>query len=321
MAGSRAPGNRLTPDGESAPDLAGQVRFWREWNTAAFERAGQTPQDAAALAAGAASRTSDVRAHAEAAAALLAEPGQRPAARLIEINAAGGRFFQACLPGSWVPDYLSDRGLAAALLSSSPWKIGYAPATWTALTDYLRRQGWDETTMLDAGLVIRGSDGTLHDRFRDRLMIPLRDECGYAVAFIGRRHPDAGDDKGPKYVNSPDTEIFTKGDVLAGIAEARGALGHGAQPVLVEGPMDAIAVSIAAPGLFAGVAPCGTALTARQVAVLSRATDLPARGLRVALDGDTAGQEAALRRTRYCSRQPPTSLRSSSPPVTIPLTS
>jgi DNA primase len=272
VAGSRASGSGLTPGGGQAR----QARF---------------AQDAAAGV----SRTSDVRAHAEAAAALLAAPGHRPATRLIEIHAAAGRFFQACLHGSWVRDYLTDRGLDAALLPSSPWKLGYAPATWTALADHLHSQGWDETTMLDAGLVIRGSDGKMHDRFRDRMMIPLRDEHGYAVAFIGRRHPDAEDDKGPKYLNSPDTKIFTKGNVLAGIAEARGVLNRGAQPVLVEGPLDAIAVSIAAPGQFTGVAPCGTALTARQVAVLSRATDLPARGLRVALDADAPGQQAALR--------------------------
>jgi DNA primase len=233
--------------------------------------------------------------HAEAAAAVIAGPAIRVDRGLVDIHAAAGRFFQACLPGSWVPGYLTDRGLAAALLPSSPWKIGYAPATWTALLDHLRRQGWDDATTLTAGLVVRGKDGRLHDRFRDRLMIPLRDSHGYAVAFIGRRHPDATDERGPKYLNSPDTTIFTKGNLLAGLAEARGALRRGAQPALVEGPMDAIAVSLAAPGRFAGVAPCGTALTPRQVAVLSAATDLPATGVRVALDADTAGRQAALR--------------------------
>jgi DNA primase len=304
MAGSGIPRHGLTPNGDGAPDLAAEARFWRDWNTAAFDcaghnhGAGHTSEEAAALAARNTpdpDRLASVRGHAEAAAAILTRPEAAVDPGLIEIHAAAGRFFHACLPGSWVPDYLADRGLSAALLTTSPWKIGYAPATWTALLDHLRRQGWDDATMLCAGLVTRGRDGRLHDRFRDRLMIPLRDEHGYAVAFIGRRHPEAGDDKGPKYLNSPDTTIFTKGNVLAGLAEGRRALAHGAQPVLVEGPMDAIAVSVAAPGRFAGISPCGTALSPHQVAVLSRKADLAAVGVRVALDGDAAGQQAALR--------------------------
>jgi DNA primase len=126
-------------------------------------------------------------------------------------------------------------------------------------------------------------------------MIPLRAEDGYVVAFIGRRHPDVGDSHGPRYLNSPDTELFTKGHVLAGLAEARRVLARGAQPVLVEGPLDAIAVSVAGNGDFAGVAPCGTALTGEQVAALARAVDLRERGIRVALDADPAGRKATVR--------------------------
>jgi DNA primase len=225
---------------------------------------------------------------------------------LIEVHAVAGRFFQACLHGSWVPDYLADRGLAAALLPASPWKIGYAPATWTALTDYLRRQGYPSSLLLESGLVTTDRDGHLRDRFRDRLMIPLRDGEGLAIAFIGRRHPEHGDDHGPKYLNSPDTSLFTKGHVLAGLAEGHRHLSRGAQPVLVEGPMDAIAVTVAAPGLYTGVAPCGTSLTTTQVSLLSSVIDLPVRGIRVALDGDNAGRAAAAR--AYPLIQPVTSV-------------
>jgi DNA primase len=193
-----------------------------------------------------------------------------------------------------VPGYLADRGLDAALLPSSPWKIGYA-ASWTILTEHLRGLGHCDAALLCSGLVVAGSNGQLRDHFHDRLMIPLRAEDGYAVGFIGRRHPNAGDDHGPKYLNSPDTEIFTKGNILAGLAEGRGRLASGARPVLVEGPLDAIAVSIAAPAQYVGIAPCGTALTGEQVAALARAVSLADRGVHVAFDGDTAGRNAAVR--------------------------
>ncbi len=126
-------------------------------------------------------------------------------------------------------------------------------------------------------------------------MIPLRAEDGIVVAFIGRRHPDAGDDHGPKYLNSPDTALFTKGHVLAGLAEGRRSLTSGAQPVLVEGPLDAIAVSIAVPGHYTGITPYGTALTGEHVAALARTVSLPDRGLLIAFDGDDGGRKAAAR--------------------------
>jgi DNA primase len=274
------------PVARGEPDLAQEARFWREWNQAAFARAGVTP-DTARIAA--------VERRAGTNTAILRGPAQVAGRELVQVHAAAGKFFQACLRGSWVPGYLADRGLGAVLLPSSPWKTGYAPATWTALTDHLRRQGYASEVLQASGLVATGRDGHLYDRFRYRLMIPLRDEDGLAIAFIGRRHPDQGDDHGPKYLNSPDTSLFVKGRVLAGLAEGRRALASGAQPVLVEGPMDAIAVSLAAPGQYTGVAPCGTSLTADQVALLSRVVDLSACGIRVALDGDTAGRKAAIR--------------------------
>jgi DNA primase len=289
MAGPGTPKRGLTPDGE--PGLAKEAEFWREWNADAYARArarGDVPAPDAR-------RSEAVRRRAETIAAVASRREAPSDAELIQIHAAAGRFFQASLRGSWVPDYLSDRKLSAALLATSPWKIGYAPATWTALTDHLRRQGYDHQVMLRSGLVTTGRDGRLHDRFRDRLMIPLRNERGIAVAFIGRRHPDSTDDDGPKYLNSPDTDIFIKGRVLAGLAEGRRLLTRRVQPVLVEGLLDAIAVSIAAPGQFSGIAPCGTNLTSGQVAALSRTADLPGLGVRVCLDGDTAGRSAAVR--------------------------
>jgi DNA primase len=240
-------------------------------------------------------RIAAVRRRAETARAVHSPPVVERDPELVQIHAEAGRFYQACLRGSWVPGYLTSRGLDAALLPTSPWKIGYAPASWTALTEHLRRLGHCDAALLCSGLVVTGKNGQLRDHFRDRLMVPLRAEDGYVVAFIGRRHPDAGDDHGPKYLNSPDTELFTKGRILTGLAEARRFLDRGAEPVLVEGPLDAIAVSIAGNGDFVGVAPCGTALTGEQVAALARAADLRERGIRVALDADPAGRKAAVR--------------------------
>ena len=251
--------------------------------------------DLAGPAAAITQRIAAVRRRAETAKAVHFPSTVQRDPELVQIHAEAGRFYQACLHGSWVPKYLASRGLDAALLPSSPWKIGYAPATWTALTDHLRRLGHSDAALLCSGLVVNGKNGQLRDLFRDRLMIPLRAEDGYVVAFIGRRHPDVGDDHGPRYLNSPDTELFAKGMVLAGLAEGSGFFARGAQPVLVEGPLDAIAVSLASGGDFAGVAPCGTALTGDQVAALARTVDLRERGIRVALDGDPAGRRAAVR--------------------------
>jgi DNA primase len=249
-------------------------------------------------------RIAAIRRRSESGVAILTRPGLISDAELVQIHVTAARFFQQRLTGSWVPDYLGDRGLAAALQPNSPWKIGYAPATWIALTENLREQGYSDKAMLRSGLVTTGRDGRLHDRFRDRLMIPLRTEDDIAAAFIGRRHPASSDDHGPKYLNSPDTDLYVKGRILAGLSEGRRFLDQGTQPVLVEGPMDAIAVTIAAPGRFTGVTPCGTSLTAHQVAALSRAIDLPVRGIRVALDADTAGRKAAIR--AYSLLQPAT---------------
>jgi DNA primase len=122
------------------------------------------------------------------------------------------------------------------------------------------------------------------------------------IAFIGRRPPDADDEHGPKYLNSANTELYEKGHLLAGLAEGRRFLEQGAQPVLVEGPMDAIAVSIAAPGRYVGVAPCGTALAGEQTAELARVADLSEHGIRVALDPDGAGRKAAIKAYACLSR-------------------
>jgi len=288
-------GDGRKEDNESDP--AETVRQVQAWNTAVSERRhahdeaarlaawiSATPKRAAQAVVGIG--TSD---------ALLHPSRAGRDEELVRIHVEALQFFADHLPGSWVPGYLASRRMDAVLLDSSPWKIGYAPGHWTALTSHLRRLGHGDEALKQSGLVTTGKDGHLRDHFHDRLMIPLRAEDGVVVGFIGRRPPAAGDEHGPKYLNSPDTSLFTKKHILAGLAEGRAQLARGAQPVLVEGPLDAIAVSIAAPGQYIGVAPCGTAFTSGQAAALGRAVDLPDRGIRVALDADTPGRDAAVR--------------------------
>jgi DNA primase len=289
------PGNGNRDEDQSR--LAAEMHAWREWNTPVSVRA-DSREEASAVAVRHfpdPERVAALRARAETGTAILRPQRIIRDDELVQIHAEAGRFYQSRLHSSWVRDYLASRGLDAALLPTCPWKIGYAPASWTALTDHLRQLGHCDAALLCSGLITTGNGGKLRDRFHDRLMVPLRAEDGIVVAFIGRRHPEAGDDYGPKYLNSPDTDMFTKGRVLAGVAEGRHALQVGAQPVLVEGPLDAIAVSISAPGQLTGVTPCGTALTSEQATALARAVSLPDRGLRVAFDADPAGRKAAVR--------------------------
>jgi DNA primase len=284
------------PGGDEPSDLAVETRAWAAWNASVYARSRPAGVETDLAARTSLDRSEAVLARAQTIQALLSEQGQPSRHdQLTAVHAATAAFFQAQLPGSWVPSYLTDRGMQAVFLPTSPWKIGYAPRTWTALTRHLQDQGFGDDLLLASGLCVAGQHGGLRDRFCDRLMIPLRSPNGTVIAFIGRRHPAAADAHGPKYLNSPDTDLFVKGHVLCGLAEGRRQLDLGAQPVLVEGPLDAIAVSIAAPGRFVGVAPCGTALTGDQVAALARAVDLPNRGVRVALDADSAGRKAAAR--------------------------
>jgi DNA primase catalytic core, N-terminal domain len=153
------------------------------------------------------------------------------------------------------------------------WRIGYAASGWTTLTSYLRGRGHHDDTIQAAGLARISSRGTLIDHFRDRVMLPVHDEQGNLAGFIGRVRPGTGPDI-PKYLNGPATSTYQKGDLLFGLHHARGHLARGAATVIVEGPFDAIAVALADPHHYAGLAPCGTALTSRQAAALSRAADL-----------------------------------------------
>ena len=201
-------------------------------------------------------------------------------------------WFAGHVRGSWVPDYLDGRSARVAL--QAPWGGGYAPATWTGLVDHLRQRGHADQVIEDAGLGLRTRTGHLVDRFRDRFVLPVRDPDGVVVGSIGRAAANAGPDV-PKYLNSPDTATHHKGELLLGLSEGRAACPDPRWVVLVEGPMDVLAVATSATVTSARMLPvsaCGTALSAAQARLLA---DLRPRELLLAYDGDAAGRAAAVR--------------------------
>ena len=222
----------------------------------------------------------------------VAETPTEPTASTRRILQHAQDFYADQLSGSWAPGYLDSRGISVVV--AAEWDIGYAPAGWTALTDHLRRLGHGDDEIEAAGVAKPSSRRTLIDRFRDRVMLPVDDEQGRLAGFIGRTHPGAGDSV-PKYLNSPETAGYRKGSLLFGLHRVRPALAQGAIPVIVEGPFDAIAVTLADPDRHAGLAPCGTTLTSRHAELLSHAADLSRTGILVAFDADSAGRKAAVR--------------------------
>lgn len=211
---------------------------------------------------------------------------------LLAIHADAADFFVARRDASWVPDYLEARALGGSLASGAPWQVGYAPDSWTALTDHLRQAGYCDQTLEASGLSLRTRNGRLVDRFRDRLMLSVRDDDGRTVGFVGRARPGA-DERTPKYLNSPTTAIYRKSERLFGLAENVSAVRAGTVPTLTEGPLDAIAVHLATSGRNAGVALCGTALTAEHAASLAAVAGRPGTRVVVTTDPDAAGRVAA----------------------------
>jgi DNA primase catalytic core len=207
---------------------------------------------------------------------------------LRQILDATANFYAGQSSAPWVKPYLADRGLRPDDL---PEGAGYAPAGWRALVQHLRAAGFSDESMLSAGVVARSSRGELIDRMRDRLVLPIRDEVG-PVAFIGRVAASAD---GPKWLNTVETDLFSKGALLYGLADHADALRAGATPVLVEGPLDVAAINAAGEGRFVGLAPLGTALTSRHIDALAAMVVLRERDVVVGFDADQAGQSAALR--------------------------
>ncbi|HHB80542.1 MAG TPA: DNA primase, partial [Aliiroseovarius sp.] len=209
-------------------------------------------------------------------------------AQLVAVMEQAVQFFRLQLrtaAGAGARDYLAGRGLKEAALER--WEIGFAPEGWQNLWDHLRGKGVAEELISAAGLAKESQKGGKpYDTFRNRIMFPIRDARGRAIAFGGRAM-DPSDNA--KYLNSPETLLFDKGRTLFNQAPARVAAGKGAQLVVAEGYMDVIALSEA--GFEAALAPLGKAVTEAQLRLMWRIAPEPV----VALDGDTAGLRAAMR--------------------------
>lgn len=181
--------------------------------------------------------------------------------------------------------YLTKRGLSEA--AQDRWQIGFAPDSRSALYTALKQKGYSDDLIVASGVcAIPDDGGTPYDRFRGRIIFPIRDGRGRAISLGGRAmDPNAR----AKYLNGPETDIFDKGRNLFNLAPAREAAGKGKPLIVAEGYMDVIALSEA--GFTAAVAPLGTAVTDEQLRLMWRIHDEPI----IALDGDTAGIRAALR--------------------------
>jgi len=207
---------------------------------------------------------------------------------LHDVMELAAKFFADTLAsrvGAKARGYLADRGISPA--TQVQFRIGYAVGERFALKEHLGSQGISADDMVEAGLLIAGDDIPVpYDRFRDRVMFPITDVRGRVIAFGGRALEK---DVAAKYLNSPETPLFHKGDNLYNLASARLATHNGSPLVVVEGYVDVIAMVGA--GFPGSVAPLGTALTENQLALLWKMADEPI----LCFDGDKAGQKAAWR--------------------------
>ena len=201
-----------------------------------------------------------------------------------EVAAAYFREQLVAQPGARARQQLADRGVTAPTLEQMG--LGYAPPTRDGLRNRLLKQGFSESIMTQSGLIVRRDNGELIDRFRNRLMVPICRDSGAVIAFGGRAMDG---DQVPKYLNSPETAIYSKGRTLYGLHLSRAAIRKLGYAVLVEGYFDFAQVfqSNAAPV----VASCGTALTTQQAGLLRRFTTR----IVLSFDPDAAGQGAAAR--------------------------
>lgn len=228
----------------------------------------------------------------EAGAAVNRQQGQRT--RLVEAHRVAAAFYvdQLSSPEAQTGrTFLQERGFDAE--AAAHFGVGFAPKGWDALTTHLRQKGFTDAELETGGLVSKGNRGP-YDRFRGRLVWPIRDLGGEVIGFGARKLFD--DDDGPKYLNTPETPIYKKSQVLYGIDLARKEISKGQQAVIVEGYTDVMACHLA--GVTSAVATCGTSFGADHIRVLRRLLmdDGQMQGSVVfTFDGDAAGQKAALR--------------------------
>jgi len=221
-----------------------------------------------------------------------AQQGQR--ARLVEAHRLAAQYFAEQLTSPEAVAgrrFLDERGFDSS--SALHFGVGYAPNSWESLVKHLRAKGFSDDELTTGGLASRGQRGII-DRFRGRLMWPIRDVTGDVVGFGARKLRE--DDDGPKYLNTPETPLYKKSQVLYGIDLAKRDIAKARQAVVVEGYTDVMACHLA--GVTTAVATCGTAFGEDHVRILRRLlldTAEYAGEVIFTFDGDSAGQKAALR--------------------------
>ncbi|MEQ1853114.1 MAG: DNA primase [Chthoniobacteraceae bacterium] len=218
--------------------------------------------------------------------------------RLLSMHADAAEFFHMQLmrgnSADAAREYMKKRGLGAEVAKA--WKIGFAPDSWDGLLGELRRQGYKDDELAASGLFSSGEDGgRIYDRFRGRLMFPICNDTGEVIAFSGRV---LNAEQSPaKYVNSPETILFTKGAVLFGLHKSKRALIDRKQAVVCEGQVDLITAFEA--GVQNVIAPQGTAFTDRQARILKRYVE----EVVLCFDSDAAGEKAAQRSLPHLLRE------------------
>ncbi|MGH4028097.1 DNA primase [Actinomycetota bacterium Odt1-20B] len=212
--------------------------------------------------------------------------------RLVEAHKAAAQFYvdQLESPEAEIGrKFLAERGFDQA--AAAHFGVGYSPAGWDHLTRFLRGKGFTDKELTLSGLSQEGRRGPI-DRFRGRLMWPIRDIGGEVVGFGARKLRD--DDNGPKYLNTPETPIYKKSQVLYGIDLAKKEIAKSSRAVVVEGYTDVMACHLA--GITTAIATCGTAFGGEHIKILRRLLmDNGSARVIFTFDGDAAGQKAALR--------------------------
>ncbi|PPG81651.1 MULTISPECIES: DNA primase [unclassified Rathayibacter] len=221
-------------------------------------------------------------------------PETRGRARLLAANDAAEEYFreQLATPGADVGRrFLGERGFDRA--AADRFGVGFAPDGWDGLTTALKRRGFSEEELTTAGLVSSNNRGGVYDRFRGRLVWPIRDVTGQTVGFGARRLLE--EDKGPKYLNTPETPVYHKSQVLYGLDLAKRDISRGHRVVVVEGYTDVMACHLA--GVTTAVATCGTSFGVDHIKVLRRVLgdDSGVGEVVFTFDPDAAGQKAAMR--------------------------
>jgi DNA primase len=215
--------------------------------------------------------------------------------RLLELLERAASFYEKWLWDSAeaapARKYLAERGLSDETLRT--FRVGYAPSAWDKLLMAGRQGGYGNKEIFDAGLAVRAKgEGRIYDRFRRRIMFPLSDPRGHILGFGARA---LGVDQQPKYLNSADGEVFTKGDMVFGAHLARVASSRADEVIVAEGYTDVLALHQAGMENVVGI--MGTALTEKQVGELAKL----GKSVLLALDADSAGQEAMLRAARLAA--------------------